>query len=102
LAKRLQTKQQVEANKAINYRQVKAYLLERYGNICSICKLEKWLNKPIPLVLDHKDGNYMNNALNNCRLVCHNCDAQLPTYKNKNKGNGRLSRRKSYKENKEI
>jgi len=54
----------------------------------------------MPLVLDHVDGNSENNKLENFRLVCGNCDMQLPTYKNKNKGNGRHYRMKRYKEGK--
>ena len=29
------------------------------------------------------------NEIENFRLVCCNCDAQLPTFKSKNRGNGR-------------
>jgi len=38
--------------------------------------------------------------LKNLRLVCGNCDMLLPTYKSKNKGNGRHNRRKRYAEGK--
>ena len=50
----------------------------------------------MPLVLDHIDGHASNWRLKNLRLVCHNCDAQLPTYKGKNRGNGRHLRRERY------
>ncbi len=36
----------------------------------------------------------------NLSLICSNCDANLPTYKSKNKGNGRHYRRIKYKEGK--
>jgi len=77
----------------------KRYLLEILGNKCQICHNTKWLGRPIPLVIDHIDGNHANNALSNFRLVCGNCDMQLPTYKNKNRGKGRLSRRKAFLDN---
>ena len=43
---------------------------------------------------------FMNNIISNLRLVCPNCDSQLPTYKNRNKGNGRHSRRVRYSKGK--
>lgn len=75
---------------------LKRYIIEQNGKQCSICKSTQWMNKEIPLVLDHIDGNPENNSLSNLRLVCGNCDMQLPTYKSKNRGNGRASRRKRY------
>jgi len=74
------------------------FFLEQNGNICQICKLSEWSEKDIPLVLDHIDGNSENWALNNLRLICCNCDAQTPTYKARNRGNGRFMRRQRYAE----
>ena len=59
------------------------------GHKCEICGLTEWTGKIIPLQLDHIDGNSRNNVLENCRVICPNCDALLPTYK----GNGRFLRR---------
>jgi len=78
----------------------KRYLKEKDGIKCGICKRTSWMGKEIPLILDHVDGNSENNKLDNLRLVCGNCDMLLPTYKNKNKGNGRHLRRKRYAEGK--
>ena len=47
------------------------------------------MGKPVPLVCDHISGNSSDNEIENFRLVCCNCDAQLPTFKSKNRGNGR-------------
>ena len=75
----------------------KRFLLERDGHQCVTCNNNEWQNLPIPLVLDHINGNADDWAITNCRLICCNCDAQTPTYKAKNKGNGRYSRRQRYK-----
>ena len=78
------------------YRTARRYLHETRGSTCSICGLTKWMDKPIPLVLDHIDGNSENWAIENLRLVCGNCDMLLPTYKSKNRGRGRAYRRDRY------
>jgi len=77
---------------------VKKFLLHQHGSECSICGLTEWLDNPVPLVMDHINGNPEDNRIVNLRLVCGNCDMQLPTYKSKNKGNGRHNRRQRYKE----
>lgn len=67
---------------------------------CSICHRFSWNQRRIPLELDHVDGNYKNNLLENLRLLCPNCHAQTNTYKGKNRGNGRHFRRLRYSEGK--
>lgn len=74
----------------------KRILIEQNGNCCSICNTNLWNNMPVPLVCDHIDGNPLNNNFTNFRLVCCNCDAQLPTFKSKNRGNGRRYDRERY------
>jgi hypothetical protein len=53
---------------------------------CELCGLESWRGGPIPLELDHIDGDRTNNRLENLRLVCPNCHAQTPTYRGRNIG----------------
>jgi len=81
-------------------RRVRRYLIGLYGNQCAICENDTWAGKPIPMVMDHIDGNPKNDKRGNLRMICPNCDAQLPTYKGKNRGNGRYSRRERYADGK--
>ena len=61
-------------------------LIRSTGNICSVCKNKEWNNQPIPIELDHINGDASNNKLENLRLICPNCHAQTSSYKGKNKG----------------
>ena len=80
----------------------KKFLLKKNGLKCNVCNRKTWNKKPIPIELDHIDGNHQNNSESNLRLICPNCHAQTPTYKNRNKGNGRKNRRERYHKNKEL
>jgi hypothetical protein len=72
---------------------IKAYLIEYQNKKCKICDCpDEWNNKPMVFILDHIDGNAANNKKENIRLICHNCDSQLPTYKSKNKKSARTNR----------
>ncbi len=51
-----------------------------------ICLKTEWNGKPIPLQMDHIDGNPDNNDRRNLRLICPNCHAQTETYCGKNVG----------------
>ena len=68
---------------------IRKYLKQKHGNFCMICGQsgDDWNGKPMTLIVDHIDGKSNNNQLDNLRIVCPNCDSQLPTYKAKNKGN---------------
>ena len=68
----------------------KRHLIETRGYKCECCENSQWMNKPIPLDLDHCNGDFNDNSLSNVRLLCPNCHAQTPTYKIKNRGKGRL------------
>jgi len=52
---------------------------------CYSCNLTEWLNNPIPLELEHIDGNSSNNKLDNLTLLCPNCHSLTPTFRGKNK-----------------
>jgi hypothetical protein len=73
---------------------IKRYLREKYGNKCCLCgwACVNQKTRQVPLVADHIDGNWRNNAESNLRLVCPNCDALSSTYAALNKGKGRKNR----------
>lgn len=49
---------------------------------CSRCHNTHWLDRPVPLELDHINGN---RRLCNLRLLCPNCHALTPNYRSKNR-----------------
>ena len=78
---------------------LKKHILKEQNFICSVCNINnEWNGKELVFVLDHIDGNASNNTRDNLRLICHNCDSQLDTYKSKNKNSARKERYiKNYK-----
>jgi hypothetical protein len=53
---------------------------------CEICNNSEWMGLPIPIELDHINGDHYDNRLCNIRIVCPNCHAQTPTHAGKNVG----------------
>lgn len=70
-----------------DYRSKKHRLLEERGHSCEVCLTSDWMDQPIPIEIDHIDGNSSNNEKENLRLICPNCHAQTSTYRGKNVGN---------------
>jgi hypothetical protein len=76
---------------------IREYLADAQSCCCAICGgANAWLSLPLAFVLDHVDGDPTNNGREDLRLICPNCDSQLPTYKSRNRGNGRHYRRQRY------
>lgn len=58
------------------------------GHQCECCNLTEWQEQPIPLEIHHKDGDSLNNELDNLVLLCPNCHALTENYCGKNINNG--------------
>lgn len=60
---------------------IRNYMIKHYGYKCWICNNSEWNSKPIPLELEHIDGNTLNNEITNLKMLCCNCHAQTPTWR---------------------
>lgn len=74
----------------------RSHLINLANHSCTLCGWNKInpFTKKVPLVLDHIDGNYMNNSKDNLRIICWNCDSLGNTFGGLNKGRGRKSRKR--------
>jgi hypothetical protein len=95
----------VDGNRGITTRYIclyiRRYLIEKFKNKCSQCGWNQIhpMTKKVMVEIEHIDGNSENNTENNLTLLCPNCHALTPFYKNLNKGNGRKWRMKKYIKN---
>jgi hypothetical protein len=53
---------------------------------CTGCWRYAWNRQPIPLELEHKNGDRYDNRLENLELLCPYCHALTPTYRGRNIG----------------
>ena len=51
---------------------------------CECCGIDTWLGQPLPLALDHINGDHTDNRIENLRIVCPNCHALTPTWRRRN------------------
>lgn len=74
---------------------LKRFLIETRGEKCSLCGWNKRhpVTKSVPIEVDHRDGDADNNAISNLRLLCPNCHALTPSFRNLNRGRGRAWRK---------
>jgi hypothetical protein len=57
---------------------------------CALCGLETvWLGETLPLEVDHIDGDWRNNRVENVRFLCPNCHSTTDSYRGRGKGRAR-------------
>ncbi|MFJ9434722.1 HNH endonuclease signature motif containing protein [Streptomyces sp. NPDC101490] len=57
---------------------------------CASCGNEAvWRGRPLPLEVDHIDGDWRDNRIGNLRFLCPNCHSTTDTYRGRGSGRGR-------------
>lgn len=81
---------------------MRKYLIKTRGHQCEDCKNTLWKDKPINLTVEHIDGNWKNNKLNNVQLLCWNCHSMTPTFCGKRRCGTRTKRTLIYQKGKKL
>lgn len=71
----------VPGSSRANLTQLRRAMIESgIEQVCKICSQDDvWFGLPLTLQIDHEDGDWTNNLLDNLRFICPNCHTQQPT-----------------------
>lgn len=76
------TKDSKESRRMVKLRLIQSNTVK---NECEVCQQPPvWNGLPLVLILDHKNGKNNDHRKENLRLVCPNCNSQLPTFAKRN------------------
>ncbi|MGP8100991.1 MAG: HNH endonuclease signature motif containing protein [Candidatus Cybelea sp.] len=73
---------------------LRRYLIRGFGESCTRCGWAQRnpVTKNVPIEVEHIDGDWRNNRLDNLTLLCPNCHALTSTFRGLNRGRGRAHR----------
>ena len=75
-------------------RPIRRYLIAKLGERCQQCGWSERhpVTGSVPIEVEHKDGDWRNNAEENLTLLCPNCHSLTKTFRGLNRGKGRPGR----------
>ncbi len=62
---------------------LRPHLIKERGHRCETCRRSKWLHTEIPLEVHHVNGDKTDNSQDNLKLLCPNCHALTPNFRNR-------------------
>ncbi|MFF0625498.1 HNH endonuclease signature motif containing protein [Streptomyces sp. NPDC004296] len=79
-----------QATRTPNARLTRALRERGVAEHCALCGIEPvWRGEPLPPEVDHVDGDWRNNRIENLRFLCPNCHSTTDSYRGRGKGHGR-------------
>lgn len=92
---RAELREKAEAYKARPFEQLgwdtqRKRVIEEQHSRCNRCGNSKWMDEPLSLEVDHKNGDNQDHRRDNLEALCPNCHSLTPTWKGRNKKHKRL------------
>ena len=74
----------------VGYDLKRRIIIHEQENKCNNCALDKWLEQPLVLEIDHINGQNKDHRRENMVALCPNCHSLTPTWRGRNKKLKRL------------